>query len=259
MTRSGRIPGISLCLCLLAFPAQAFNPGTATRAGDTASHTGTQTICEGGSDAGDPCADSSECTSGTCTGIAGLTIAARGTLTLIADTVQASGADPTGWDEVAPSTPCSEPSPFTPSDCEGTDNSTLTLVLEFVRNGESYLFAETFKDLPNGFSVEPAGYAGWTQPAVESVIAERTASPGSFVNLRWGILPPAAEAAVGAVLGAGPGQRVFLMQVHSVPICTDTVACHHGPANPDFADHAGGSDPLATVRRFKVDLAVAGP
>ena len=99
--------------------------------------------------------------------------------------------------------------------------------------------------------------AGWSQPAFESTLSER--STFGSVQIRWGGLPPAAEAAVGAVIGKTASQRVALSRTDSVPICTDTTPCNLSATNPHFSDHSTGTDPLATVRRYKVDIAVVGP
>ena len=90
-------------------------------------------------------------------------------------------------------------------------------------------------------------------------VAERSLFSGQIVNLRWGGLPPAAEAAVGVVLGKTATQRIALSRTDDVPICTDATPCKHSATNPRFSDHSDGTDPLATVRRYKVDIAVVGP
>ena len=243
--------------------AAAFNPGTDSRARDVAEVvTNAGRICEGGPDDGQTCSDNAgeECTApGTCTGIANVVVVARGLLTLVADTDLANPAtpDPSGWDELATTQGCSEPAEFTISDCEGTPRSTFALTLEFTLNGTRHFFAEIFKDLPDNFIITPAGYVGWTQNAVESVLAERTKDstlPEQVVRIRWGILPPAAEQAVGIVVGKQANQRVVLSRTDEVSICEDPVACNHGVQNPQFSDHAGATDVLGTARRFKVDI-----
>jgi hypothetical protein len=82
---------------------------------------------------------------------------------------------------------------------------------------------------------------------------------GQAVHIRWGGLPPAAETAVGAVVGKTASQRIALSRVDEVPICTDATPCNLSATNPRFSDHSNGTDVLATVRRFKVDIAVVGP
>lgn len=251
-------PMTLICALLLLAPsAEAFNPGTDSRAQDTASLVNpvAPRFCEGGPNAGAPCTDSDpDCAepAGFCTGISGITVAARGLLTIIADTVPPAS----GWDEAAP-TGCSEPAQGAPSDCEIPANSTLTLMLEFALNGQQYVFAQTYKDLDEmgEFLVEPAGYAGWVQPAVESIIAERAAFPAEDLAIRWGVLSPAAEAQVRSALGGAAPQRVTLSRVDDVPICTDSGACNHTV----YQDQSGADEVLASVRRFKVDIALVNP
>ncbi len=256
---------------IVASLAGAFNPGTDSRAEATATTAGSTTVCEGGSNDGTPCSFSGDCTGGGfCSNIADVTIVARGVLTIISDT-QPPG---NGWEDTSYPGTCSEPTPGNLSDCEDGDSGLLTLVLEFTLNGERYLFAESFKQLPDGdacgsppceflipnWSVGGGSQAGWTQQAVESILSERAAfDSSSFVRIRWGGLPPAVENAVGAVVGKSASQRIALSRTDEVPICTDATPCNHGPRNDKFSDHSGGTDVLATVRRYKVDVAVVGP
>jgi hypothetical protein len=248
----------------------AFNPGTDSRASATASTGGSTTVCEGGVNDGVVCNESAECTGGSCSGVSDVNVVARGHLTIIMDTQPLN----MGWADTSYPVTCSEPSAGTTSDCEHKDNSLLTLVLEFTLNGEAYLFAESFKQLPNGgscgsppcnfeipsWAVTGGSQAGWSQQAVESILAETAAQfINDTVKIRWGGLPPAVENAVGAVVGKSPTQRIALSRTDEVPICTDATPCNHGPRNDRFSDHSGGTDVLATVRRYKVDVAVIGP
>lgn len=256
-TATRTAPLCALLMLYLPMSAEAFNPGTDSRASDTASLVtpAAPRFCEGGLNDGDPCTESSpDCLepAGFCTGISGITIAARGLLTIIADTVTPAS----GWDEAAP-TGCSEPAVGTPSDCEIPANSTLTIMLEFTRNGQQYVFAQTYKDLDEfgEFLIVPAGYEGWVQPAVESIIAESAAFPSEDLLIRWGVLSPAAEAEVRNALGGAAPQRVTLSRVDEVPTCTDTGACN----NTVYQDQSGADEVLASVRRFKVDIALVNP
>jgi len=259
-------------LALCAGTASASNPGTDTRAQSDATASGSTTICEGGTNPGATCSFSGDCTGGgTCTGIANVRVAARGLLTIIADTKPVG----VGWASTSLPGTCTNPnkSAGTVGSCETKDNAVLTLLLEFTLNGKKYTFAESFTRLPDG---QPCGTgscdalipnwpiglgsgAGWNQPAVESTVAERSLSGTQVVQIRWGGLPPAAESAVGAVLGRTGNQRVVLSRTDDVPICTDTTPCKLSATNPRFSDHSDGTDALATVRRFKVDIAVVGP
>ncbi len=271
MTQLKRCALAGVAAILLVAPALAFNPGTESRTEATADTAGSTTVCENGSNDGTPCGDSLDCTGGgTCTDIADVNVVARGHLTIIADTQPPNN----GWADTSYPAACSEPAAGTPSDCEHKDNSLLTLMLEFSLNGQRYVFAESFKQLPDGgscgsppcdfsipnWSIGGGTQSGWTQPAVESILAETAASfPGDIVRIRWGGLPPAVENAVGAVVGKSPSQRIALARSDEVPTCTDATPCNHGPRNDRFSDHSGGTDVLATVRRYKVDVAVIGP
>ena len=254
---------------LFATDARAVNPDTDSRAGALAGAGGDTTVCENGTNPGAACSFSSDCTGGgTCTGLAHVQIKARGLLTIIADT------KPVGIGWTSTTMPgCTNPAQGSPGSCETGANATFTLMLEFALNGKKYAYAETFVRLPNGNACDGnfpncngtidnwaagAGQeAGWSQPAIESSISER--STFGAVQIRWGGLPPAAEAAVGSVIGKTATQRVALSRTDSVPICTDTTPCNLSATNPHFSDHSTGTDPLATVRRWKVDIAVVGP
>ncbi len=259
-------------VALCAANARAVNPDTNSRADALAGASGDTTVCENGTNNGTTCSSSGECTGGgTCTALAHVQVKARGLLTIIADTKPLG----IGWTSITMQD-CNNPgpSPGTPGNCETGENATFTLMLEFALNGKKYTYAETFVRLPNGndcsvsfdcsgqidnWSVggSPNTQAGWSQPAIESSISER--STFGAVNIRWGGLPPAAEAAVAAVIGKTASQRVALSRTDSVPICTDTTPCNLSGTNPHFSDHSTGTDPLATVRRYKVDIAVIGP
>jgi hypothetical protein len=260
-------------VALCAGAALASSPDPESRAGQLAGIAGSSRICEGGTTPGQACSGLTACGTGsTCTGIANVRIAARGLLTVIADT-KTTGA---GWTATSLPASCTTATSSDPGPCETKNNAAFTLLLEFTLNGKKYSFAETFTRLPDGAAncsggvgdaTDPncvaqvpdySGEAGWFQPAVESSIAERSMS-GQPVQIRWGGLPPAAETAVGTVLGKTASQRVALSRVDEVPICTDTIPCNLSATNPRFSDHSNGTDVLGTVRRYKVDIAVIGP
>jgi len=232
-------------LALCTGRAWASNPGTDTRASGDAASAGTTTVCESGTNPGASCSFSGDCTGGgTCTGIAQVRVAARGLLTIIADTKPVG----VGWATTALPGTCTNPnkSAGTIGSCETKDNSVLTMLLEFTLNGKKYTFAESFTRLPDGqacgsgscdflipnWTIGLGSGSGWGQPAVESVLAERSLSTGQVVQIRWGGLPPAAEAAVGAVLGRSGNERVVLSRTDDVPICTDTTPCKLSATTP---------------------------
>jgi hypothetical protein len=262
-------------LALLAGRAEASSPDPDSRASALSTTTGAGRICEGGTNPGVSCPTNSCNGGGTCTGFTNVRIAARGLLTIIADT-KTPGQ---GWTTTTlPG--CNDPAPGDRGSCEASDNALFTLLLEFTLNGKKYTYASTFAHLPVGNTCvddpnndfdclptidnwgAPNPEAGWTEPAVESTLSERSlfTDSGQHVTLRWGGLPPAAEAAVAAVVGRTGNQRIVLSRVDEVPICTDPTPCGQpvSGARP-FSDHSLGTDPLATVRRFKVDIAVVGP
>ena len=263
---------LCLALALCAANARASSPDPDSRAGFLAGATGSGQVCEGGTNPGVACPANACTGGGTCTGFASVRIAARGLLTIIADT------KPPGRGWTSTSLPgCTNPAAGTRGSCEVSDNALFTLLLEFTLNGKKYTYAETFARLPDGAACvddpnndfdclpiipnwgTPNPQAGWTEPAVESTISERSLNAGNTLRLRWGGLPPAAEAAVGTLVGKTASQHIALSRVDEVPICTDTTPCNLSATNPRFSDHSSGSDILATVRRFKVDIAVVGP
>lgn len=257
-----------LCaLALCAGTARASSPDPESRAVQLAEAVVGNRVCEGGLTPGLVCDFDTPCATGTCTGLANVRIAARGLLTIIADTKPVG----VGWNSTTLAG-CTTATSGSPGPCEIKNNALFTLLLEFTLNGKKYSFAETFARLPDGqncsgdpgdfdCAAEVPGYsgeAGWNESAVESSLAERSMN-GQPMHIRWGGLPPAAEAAVAAVVGKTGSQRIALSRTDEVPICTDTTPCNLSATNLRFSDHSNGTDVLATVRRFKVDIAVIGP
>jgi hypothetical protein len=264
--RTALVAWLGALLC--AGNALAASPPPEARTSELSAATGSGLICEGGTNPGVSCPVANSCNGGTCTGFVNVRIAARGLLTIIADT-KTPGA---GWTTTSLSG-CTNASGSQVGSCEQGNNALFTLLLEFTLNGKKYAWAETFARLPNGNTcpanpppdpsncpaqIPDFGQAGWNEPAVESSIAEKSMN-GNPLTIRWGGLPPAAEAAVGPVVGRTGNQHVVLSRVDEVPICTDTTPCNLSATNLRFSDHSAGTDILATVRRFKVDIAVVGP
>ncbi|HTO54121.1 MAG TPA: hypothetical protein VMR50_12095 [Myxococcota bacterium] len=268
--RTALLAWLGALLC--AGNAYAASPAPEARASELSGATGSGRICEGGTNPGVSCPVANTCNGGgTCTGFVNVRIAARGLLTIIADT-KTPGA---GWTTTSLSG-CTNATGSQVGSCELSNNALFTLLLEFTLNGKKYAWAETFARLPDGNNCTPVNpgdclpqipawpegsatpEAGWNEPAVESSIAEKSMS-GQTLQLRWGGLPPAAEAAVGPVVGRTGNQHVVLSRVDEVPICTDATPCNLSATNLRFSDHSAGTDILATVRRFKVDIAVVGP
>jgi hypothetical protein len=251
-------------VALCAANAGAVSPPDTARTSAMAGASGDTTVCENGTNNGVTCPSTSCTGGGTCTGLAHVQVKARGLLTIIADTKPPG----IGWSAITMPN-CGDPSPGNSGTCETGANATFTLLLEFTMNGKKYTYASTFVRLPEGNACDGnfpncsgkindwSVGAGWNEPAFESTVSERSGFGAVFI--RWGGLPPAAEAAVGAVIGKSPTQRVALSRTDNVPICTDTTPCNLSSTNPNFSDHSSGLDPLATVRRYKVDIAVVGP
>jgi hypothetical protein len=266
--------GIVATLTVLASSAGALNPETDLRTQVVAQEFSQVTVCVGGPRDKQPCVpfsgDPSETcenvnslpgfTDGTCTGIQNARIVARGILTLIADTkLNVSSGDLGPYLEEKPGLPCTT--------CEGAGNSSLTLVLEFTRDGKSYVFADTYQGLNtntvSGFvttsnSGLPGDLPNWDFGAFESSFTSAN------LLIKWAAVPPGARAGIVAALGesdppGGPNKQPLLLSANEIPVCTDTATCNHGVFNTKFADHAAGDDVLASVRRFKVDIGFLGP
>ena len=256
---------LAAVVILVSGVARAGNPSTDGRRGAVATAAGQATVCEGGGKKGDPCNDDSICTGGgTCTGVSGTTIAARGVLTVIADTRLSA---PSGGDPFLET----NPPPAACDDCEQTaQNNSFTLLLEFTLDGKAYAFAETFAGVGSqgvsGFGSEVqngGGLADWNTGASETELVN-CADTVEF-KLRWGLLPPAAAAGVAKALGQ-PGKVPVVLASNEIPVCSDPAACNlgtspdpdcfggSGPANTQYARHSGGSDSLGSIRRFKVDI-----
>lgn len=255
-------------LAVAAGTASAGNPSPESRREAVIAAFGQVEVCQGGADEGQICTDSFECAPpGACTGTRGARVLARGTLTVIADTVLATPLPPDPFLEGAPAAPC--------TDCEGQDGrSSFTLLLQFARDGKRFTFAETFTDVRadsvNGFGSQIGQFIpGWSVGAFETTLANSPETHPDFggYKIRFALLPPAAAAAVAAALGE-PGKAPVLLEVEELAHCTDPVACNHcdtfdPPAcrvgNDRWSKHSDPSDPLASVRQFKVGLGFIDP
>src|SRR5262249_14789224 len=126
MTRTQTLAAWLCLLVLGAGAARASSPDPDSRTSTLATTTGPGRICEGGSTQGASCSSSTPCATGTCTGFANVRIAARGLLTIIADT-KTPGQ---GWTTTSLGS-CTNPAPFDRGSCEASDNALFTLLLEF--------------------------------------------------------------------------------------------------------------------------------
>jgi hypothetical protein len=230
-----------LCVSVLfAAPSRAFSPGPprpvpSVVAGVCSNdHT---TSCG----FGNPCSGAgAECVADPAGLVPGVSV--RGTLTLIVD------EDVSGWSGG-------------PDTTSGRDaNARLTVLLEFTNNGTPFLIADTFQ-LGSTASVEVPGAGpvtcdvtppsntnhsalcvpGWTEPANE----DNLTSSVQQLNIQWADVSDFRAAIVKALLS--PTQQTQFP--HALPLLEIV-----DPG--DTSDHHG-SDPLASIKRFKVTIVVA--
>lgn len=189
-------------------------------------------------------------------------VAIKGVLTLIADKdtgrVEDTSAIPLTKDGAGNKVP---------EDFSGT---TLTLMLEFIRNGKTVVIAESYRDLGDSsipdLNIECFGFCfpTWREPAVETRIAlppdggagggagggggggggagggggggQQAGSSG--IRIRWTTLPPAAEAKLIDALGLPADSTPFLEMV----------------GEKDIFDRSAEDDVTASVHRLKVTI-----
>ncbi len=249
---------VALGAALVAFaPAFAGSPGPSARFGLLPLG-----MCE--ADPQRACLDEFDCEDasgepGVCTTVLS-DVAIKGVLTLIADKdtgrVEDTSAIPLEKDAAGNTVP---------QDFSGT---TLTLMLEFTRDGKTTVIAESYRDLGNSsiLGIDCVGFCfpTWREPAVESRIGlSGTGGAGggagggggggggagggggggqqagaSQIRIRWTTLPPAAEATLIDALGLPPGSTPFLEMV----------------GEKDIFDHSAEDDVTATVHRLKVTI-----
>jgi hypothetical protein len=213
-------------------------------------------VCASGPNAGKACVDGFDCDdSGGAPGLCGTPIAdvaVRGVFTLIADKDAGKAEDESTVPEIVDAKGNRLPTDFT--------RSTLTVVLEFTKDGERFGFAETYKDLGDyknqALNIDCKGFCfpTWREPAVEHRIATpseetdqgtggsdsggggQASSPG--VRITWATPPPAMGKAIVRALGLPEGATPFLEVVNTTAIF----------------DHSAENDPLASVRRYKVTI-----
>lgn len=266
---------LALALALAAGAARAGNPDPESRREAVIEAFGQVEVCQGPPNDGAVCQDDSECDTpgntgaptGTCTGTRGARVLARGTLTVIADTVLAEPLPADPFLEDTPTSPC----PI----CEGgAGRSSFTLLLQFTRGGKAFTFAETYAnvltDLVDGFGTTqvPGQFIpNWSVGAFESTLVNSGETFPDY-KIRFALLPPAAAKAVAAALGE-PGKVPVVLEAQELAQCTDPAACNHC-TSPPFTDecavtndrwskHSGPTDPLASVRQFKVGLGFIDP
>lgn len=234
-------------LFLLADAAHAGTPGPRARAQLLGLGT-----CTSGPNAGKICTDGFDCDDasgapGVCsTPIAD--VAVRAVLTVVSDKDSSTWLDETSTPETTDAAGHVVPTDFT--------RSTLTMILEFTRDGRDFAFAETFQDLGDyanpALRIDCKGFCvpTWREPAVENRIATPSVEGdpneggnqggGTFPGMRiaWGTPPPAMGRAILDALDLPDGATPFLEVVNTTAIF----------------DHSAENDPLGSVRRFKVTI-----
>jgi hypothetical protein len=225
---------------LLAAPSRAFSPGPPRPVPSVV--TG---VCSNDSTVscgfGNPCSGTGvECVADPAGLVPGVSV--RGTLTLIVD------EDVSGWSG----------GPDTSSGRNA--NARLTVLLEFTNNGTPFLIADTFQlgstasadlggglqsscDVNNTFpsNLSALCVPGWTEPVNE----DNLTSSSQQLNIQWADVSDFRAAIVKALLSATQ-QTQF---PHALPLLEIV-----DPG--DTSDHHG-SDPLASIKRFKVTIVVA--
>jgi hypothetical protein len=241
--------------------AAAFSPGPSTRIGLLPLGS-----CQGGAHDGKACLAAVDCedpantTPSVCSTELS-DVAVRGVLTLIAD------KDSGGFDDTS-AVPQQKDALGTPIPTDLT-KSTLTVMLEFTRNGQKFALTETYKGLGDyadpvllidckGFCVPT-----WREPAVEARIASGgdpnapgggggggvgggggsgggggTQAGGEGIRIQWAPGGAAMQRALIQALGLPAGSVAFL------DVVSDT----------ERFDHSQQNDVLATVRRMKVTI-----
>jgi len=221
--RAIRLLACTALMACLAVPAFGASPGPATRESLLLT-TAQALICPDG----DPsCA------------VAESDVEVRALVTLIVD------KDSAGWDDedFVPNEAFLEPNQGVvlplPSD---PSKSTLTLMIEFTRQGTTHVLTETYQDL--GDWIEPTLNAacegwcvpGWREPATEEQIAGVTnAGP---IGIGFGWPGEALRRALNLALGL-PSNALPYFAV------TDTI---------EIFDHSAEEDTIGTVHRLKVNI-----
>jgi hypothetical protein len=252
---------IGLALATAAATSLAISPGPATRKGLLPLG-----VCEGGELDGQHCLDDFDCDEGpgrrrtTCSTPLGKR-ALRGVLTLIAD------KDSGGWHDTSfvPEQPDALGTPI-PTDLT---KSTLTVMLEFKRRGETIVLTETYQDL--GDFVDPAlnidcrGFCvpTWREPAVEARIASAGTGGGSGAGGGGGGGGGGGTGGGGGQAAGGEGIRIqfgtggtaleaALLEALGLP--AGTVPYLEVVEDDEIFDRSQERDVLASVRRMDVTI-----
>jgi hypothetical protein len=248
-----------------ALPAFAASPGPSTRQGLLPLGE-----CAAGPLAGEACVDAFDCES------AGVTaacttpvseVAVRGILTLIAD------KDSGRWDDLEP-VPQAVDNQGVPIPAD-TSKSTLTVMLEFTRNGKKFLLAETYRDLTNysnpALGINCRGFCvpTWREPAVEGRIAlpsvgEDDAGSGGGGGGGGGGGSGGGGGQNAGALGvripwATGGDALQAALVDALELPAGSVAFLEAATDTELFPHSAQDDLLASVHRMKVTIRAVLP
>jgi hypothetical protein len=109
--------------------------------------------------------------------------------------------------------------------------SSLAVVIEFTKDGQDFIFADTYNDVD---------FPVWVVPGGEWIIAR------AVLDLRWGTGGDDLSIAIANALGAPPGSTAYVQTFRDVTL-------------PPSADQAEAGEVLASVRRYKVTIGVVPP
>jgi hypothetical protein len=110
-------------------------------------------------------------------------------------------------------------------------NSTLTIVIEFTKDGQDYVLADSYRDV---------NFPLWLVPGAEWIMAR------GDLDIRWASGGDDLAAKLAEALGAPPGSTPYIQTFKDVPL-------------PASADQAEADQVLASVRRYKVTIGVVPP
>lgn len=214
-----RFMGLALAGTLFAAPALGFGPGSNGRLESAGA------VCVGGANDGQPCDGSGNVCDdpSDCQILFNPDREVRALVTLIAD------KDSGGVDASVPipeSTSNSGPDPIEVPD--DPTFSTLTVIVEFTKDGQDYMFADIYTDVD---------FPGWLTPAWESVVGDNDLelSPGQYGE--------DLSAAIAAALGAPPGSKVSLHRDRKIPV-------------PAGATQYAENEVMGTLTRYKAYIRI---
>jgi uncharacterized membrane protein YgcG len=235
----------------LAVPALGASPGPTTR--ESALLTAAQVLSCPSEDPGCPIEESG--------------VEVRAVVTMIVD------KDSAGWDDEAfvPNTTYTLPTGIAVPVPSDASKSTLTLMIEFTREGTTHLLTETYQDLGNWFDpiiaadCQPFCVPGWREPATEERVGgAATSGSGGNSGAGGGSGGGGGGGGGGGVSAASQSQIRIQFGWPGEALRKSLNVALGLPANalPYFSvtdpveifDHSAEEDTLATVQRLKVNI-----